>query len=111
QFLERMIGVAARVAYGNLGIFALVLDHLDQIPAALLGESRHWHPYHVSVRSRIQAKIGLADRLLDCAEHLFLPGRYAEGAGVEEAYVGALRDRHLTAVVIHRAVVEQPRVR
>src|SRR5882757_8461964 len=41
QLLERMIGVAAGVAHRDLGIFALVLDHLDQIAAALLGESGH----------------------------------------------------------------------
>src|SRR6267378_698244 len=47
QFLERMIGVAARVAHGDLGIFTLVLVYLDQIAAALLGESGHRHPDHV----------------------------------------------------------------
>src|SRR6267142_6587838 len=106
QFLERMIGVAARVAHGDLGIFPLVLDYLDQIAAALLRETRHWNPYHVSVRRRIQAKIGLADGLLDRPEHLFFPRRYPERTGVEEAYVGDLRNRHLTPVVVHRDVVE-----
>src|SRR5882762_7721425 len=38
-------------------------------------------------------------------------GRYSERTGVEEAYVGDLRNRHLTPVVVHRDVVEQPRVR
>src|SRR5204862_5800382 len=39
QFLERMIGVAARVAHSDLGILSLVLDYLDQIAAAFLRES------------------------------------------------------------------------
>src|SRR5258707_4650679 len=86
QLFERMIGVAAGVAHRDLGIFALVLDHLDQIAAALLGERGHRYPDHVPLRSRIQAKIGLADGLLDRAEHLFFPGGYPEGAGARQAY-------------------------
>jgi len=66
-----------------------VLDYLDQIAAALLREGRHRHPYHVSVRSRIQAKIRTRDGFLDTPSIFFSTA--IPRCGVEEAHVGDLR--------------------
>src|SRR3546814_11272373 len=66
QLLERVVGVAAQIAHGNLGVFAFGADHFGQVTPPLFGERRHgnrseerrvgkecvstcrsrWSPYH-----------------------------------------------------------------
>ena len=49
------------------------LDHLDQVAAALFGQRRHRHADQVALRGRIEAEIGIADRLLDLGRPCSFP--------------------------------------
>ena len=65
QLLQVLVGVAAQVAHGDPRVLGLVLHHLGQLLAALFGQRRHRHADQVALRRRVQAQVGLADRLLD----------------------------------------------
>ena len=62
-------------------------------------------------RRRIEAEVGIADRLLDHRDHLLLPRLHGDRARVGERDVGDLVDRHRRAVVVDLDVIEQPGVR
>ena len=57
---------------------AMVLGHvvqlLDELLAALFGQRRNRHADDLAVVARIQAEVGVADRLLDRADLRNVPG-------------------------------------
>src|SRR5688572_30724759 len=75
QFLDLVVGIAADVADGDLGVLALGVDELGQFLAALLGEGGQVEADHGAGGVRGQAEVGGEDRLLDGADHLLFPRR------------------------------------
>ena len=86
-------GVAPQVAHRDARVLGLVLHHLDQLLAPLLGEQRHRHAHGFAAGRRIEAEVGLADRLLDGAGHLLLERRHADGAPVDQHHLRHLVER------------------
>ena len=62
QLLHRL---AADVAHRHPGVLALGLGLLDQFAAALLGQLRNGDADDVAVVGRVDAEVGVADRVLD----------------------------------------------
>src|SRR4051794_23759498 len=50
QLLGVLVGIAAHVAHGHLGVLTLVAHDLGQLLAALLGQRRHRHAQQVALR-------------------------------------------------------------
>ena len=59
--------------------------------------------------ARVEAEIGLTDRLLDCADLPLVPDLHRDGAGVGRGDGGDLVDRHTRAVHVDDHRVEQMR--
>src|SRR5215207_968318 len=63
--VELLLGPAADVADGHLGVLALGPRHLHQVAAALLGELREHQPQDLPVVGRVDAEVAVAHGLLD----------------------------------------------
>ena len=106
-----VVRVAADVAHGDARVLGLVADDLDELLAPLLGQRRHRNADDVAGGRRIQAEVGVADRLFDHRDHLLLPRLHRDRSRVGERDVRALADRHRRAVVVDLDVIEEARVR
>jgi hypothetical protein len=65
QPVKGLLGLAADVADGYLGVLALGLDDLDVFLAAFLGQLRDGDPDDVAVVGRVGTDFGVAQRTLD----------------------------------------------
>src|SRR5919112_917086 len=68
HLVQRVLGVPADVADGDLGLLALVPGHLAELAPALLGQLREHHPDDHAVVGGVEAEVAVPDRLLDRAE-------------------------------------------
>src|SRR6185312_6931428 len=118
QILVRVLLVVLRHAVELLRVLARVPDRdapflgelvhdLHQLSAPLLVERRQRHADHAALRRRIQAKVRIADRLLDGRRQAFVPRCHREQPRLGRRHVGQLRDRHLLSVRFHTHGVEQ----
>src|SRR5574340_1769417 len=73
QALQVLVGVAAHVAHRDARGLGFLVHDLDEIAPPLLGEGRHRHADEFARGGRVEAEIGVADRLLDHRHHLLLP--------------------------------------
>src|SRR3546814_2393218 len=99
QLLERVVGVAAQIAHGNLGVFAFGADHFGQVTPPLFGERRHGNTDVVAHGDRVQPQIGIAYGFFYGAGHVLFPDLHADGTSVDQVDVGNLTDRHRGAVI------------
>src|SRR5450631_571314 len=67
KLVERFLRMAPDVADRDSGVLGLAAGKFDVLATTLLGELRDADADHVAVVRRIHAKVGVADRLLDCA--------------------------------------------
>ncbi len=72
--------VAADVAHGDPGFLRVFVRDLHHLLAALLVHLRDAQADGLPFRLRIEAEIGLADRLLDRRHHAAVPDRDGEEA-------------------------------
>src|SRR5438445_7912618 len=70
QFFQGFIGVATDIADRNFGVLALGLDQLDHFLAALLGQRRRRHAYHLALGRWVQSQVGIAYRFFYRRDHL-----------------------------------------
>jgi hypothetical protein len=84
RILELRIGIATQIAHGNLGILAFVLDHLDQVAAALFGQAPASARESVHPVRRIQAQIAIANGFFNLGCHVLFPWLHADGAGIDQ---------------------------
>src|SRR5690606_442595 len=98
QVLDLLVGVAADVADGDLGVLALAGHDLGQLTAALLGQRRQVQADGGAGGVGGQAQVRAEDGLLDRADHALVPGLDDQGAGVGHGDGGHLRQRDLAAV-------------
>lgn len=110
QFFHCIIGVPAQISNRHLGVFALAANHLGQLLASLFGHGRHGHADQVTHGSGVETQITVTDGFLDFGPHALFPRLHADGAGIEQADVGHLRDGGHVAVVIHLHRIEQTRI-
>ena len=103
------VGVAAEVAHRNLGVFAEAADDLRQFAAALFRERGQRHADQVARRRRVEAEVGITDRLFDDLDHALFPGLDGERVRVAHADLRDLVDRGRAAVVVDLDVVEKAR--
>ena len=75
QFLDVVVRIPADIANRNLGLLALVVNHLGKLSAPFFGQRRQRHPDHGARACRVQSQVGSHDRLLDLADHGLVPGR------------------------------------
>jgi hypothetical protein len=111
QFLDVTVGIAADVADRDLGLLGLLVQHLDQIATALLGERGQRHADDGSGGGRVEAQVGLADGLVDGVDGAPIPGGDDQRARVLHRDARALRQRRRVAVVVHHDVFEQAGLR
>ena len=107
QFFDVIVGIAAHVADRHAAVFGFAAHYFNQVFAALFSEHRHRHADKVAHRSGVQAEVGIADGFFHGGGHIALIGLHADGARVEQGYVGHLAHRHHAAVVFHFHLVEQ----
>ncbi len=77
-----VVGVAADVADGDLGLVALLVDDFDEVLAALLGQRGDDDAQGDAVIGGVEAEVALLDGLLDVADRLLIPRLDGDGAGV-----------------------------
>ena len=97
---DRIDLVATMVANLDLGLFHTLVDLLDQILAALLGQGWDVEPHHRSIHVGRDPDVALLDGLLDGAEHSPVPGLDDHGRGFRHADAGELVQRRERAVVV-----------
>jgi hypothetical protein len=73
----------------------------------IFGQRRGRHADGVALCGRVQAQVGVADRLLDGRGHFLFKRDHADGAGVDQGQVGHLADRGRVAVVLDHDGIQQ----
>src|SRR5688500_15035549 len=111
HLLQRVARVRARVAHGDPAVLGHLVDDLHEVAPALLVQRRQRHPDDAALRRRIEAEIGLADRLLDDLHLALVDGRDEERARLGRGDRRDLVQRHLLAVHLDAHGVEHRRRR
>src|ERR1700737_3090783 len=88
------------VAHRHPGILALRLGLLYKVAAPLLGQLWDRHPDHVAVVGRVDAEVGVADRLLDRGQLRLLVRLDHDEPRFRHVDARQLRDRGHRAVVV-----------
>src|ERR1700694_5319526 len=73
RFAEMLEGVAAAVADGDPRLFRTLMDLLDELLAAVLGQLWQHESDDLPVVARVDPEVGLEDGLFDDAQHLGVP--------------------------------------
>ena len=107
--LEVLARVAAEVAHGDAAVLGHVLDDLDVLLAALLGERREVEPDDRAVVARVDAEVAVADRLLDGAERGAVVRLDEQLAGLGHLEAGELLQRDRRAVVLDVQLLDERR--
>src|SRR5690606_23418611 len=107
QVLDLLVGVAADVAHGDLGVLALAGDDLGQLAAALLGQRGEVQADGGAGGVRGQAQVRTQDGLLDRADHALVPRGDDQRARVGDRHGCHLRQRNVAAVGRDRDAVDQ----
>src|SRR6476661_6012946 len=106
QAVELVLGPAADVADGDLGVLALVAGQLDVVPAPLLGQLREHAADDVAVVAGVHAEVGVAQGLLDLVHGRLVERRDQDGARLGGLERGQLLQRGGRAVVVDHELVE-----
>src|SRR5215216_1928491 len=88
-------------------IFGDVVDLLGELFATLLSERRNRNAYELAVVRRIQAEIGGANCLLNCADLRLIPGLHGEHLRLRRMDRSHLAQRRHRAVVVNHHSVEE----
>ena len=107
ELLDLGDGVGAGVADRDAAFLGELVDHLHQLLAPLLGEGRQRHPDQVALGRRIQAEIGVADRLLDGLRERLVERLHGEQPRLRRRHHRDLVDRHGAAVGLDPHQVQQ----
>src|SRR6478752_5146419 len=110
ELLEGGLGVAADVAHRDLGVLGLGVRHLDVLAATLLGQHRHHATDERAVVARVDAEVGLLDRLLDGVHRGLVAGADDDGARLGVLEGGELLQRGRRTVVVDEDLLEHARV-
>src|SRR5690606_22625038 len=100
--LEEIDRLAAVVADRDLLLLAHLVQPLDVLLAALLGERRNVHADHRSLAVGGQAEVGLVDGALDGFDGALIVDLYGDRARLGDRYQRELNQRNLAAVVLYR---------
>lgn len=100
QLLELIVGVAAHVAHGDLGVFAVLAGDLDQLLAAFFGQRRNGDADNLAVIDRSEAEVGLQNGLFHSGECAAVPGLNGDCPTVRHGDGGQLTDGGRRAVIV-----------
>src|SRR5437016_2932492 len=103
--------LGARVADGDAPFLGELVDDLDQLFAALLGERGDGDADDVAVVGGREAEIGGEDRLLDRLEEALVPRLHGQELRLRHRHGADLVERHLAAVRFDLHQIEQRRRR
>src|SRR5690554_3482598 len=106
HLFETVIGIAANVTHGDLGVLALGANHLGKVAATLFGKGRHRNANIVAHRNRVQTKVGITNRLFDRTNHVLFIRLHAQGACVDHVDVSYLTHRYRRAVILDLHMIE-----
>src|SRR5690606_4168437 len=106
---EVVHAVAPDVAHRNPRLLGILPGDLGQFLATLLVEFRYGNTDRGAVDHRVQAQIGIADRLLDGRHEALVPDLYGQHARFRDADGADLVHRHLGAVGVDVDRLEQAR--
>src|SRR5436190_15731559 len=87
-------------------VFGDMVQSLDKLLAALLGQRRNGYADEFTVVPRIEAEVGGADRLLDRSDLRHVPRRDGNQRRLRHVQVGKLVQRRRRAVVIDANVIQ-----
>src|SRR5437879_1440537 len=104
-------GLRAGVPDGHAAFLRELVDHLDQLPAALLVKRRKRDADDVAVVRGGETEIGGEDRLFDRLQHGPVPGLDGQELGLWRRHARHLIEGHLAAVGFDPHEVEQRRGR
>ena len=102
-----LVLVAARVAHGDARLLGHLLDLGDVLLALVARERRHREADDLAVRLRIDAEVGLLDRLDELGQRRGIEGLDHDLARLGDRDRGHLRDRRGRAVVLDANVLDQ----
>ena len=98
--------VPADIAHGHLGLFRVLLDLLDQILTAVLGQLREYQADHTAVILGVDAQIGHLNRLTNVLQELGIPGLDHQGTGIGGRNGGDTIQGCLRTIVFHSDPVQ-----
>src|SRR5690606_27713154 len=110
QAVELVLGLAAVVADRDAGVLGLGLGELDVVLAALLGEGGQDDADDVAVVRRVDAEVGLAQRLDDRGRRAAVVGLDEDGARLGDGEGAELLQRRGRPVVVDEDLAEHPGV-
>ena len=93
--LQVLAGVAAQVAHRDPALLGHVLDDLDVLPPALLGERREREPDDGAVVARVDPEVGVPDGLLDRRQRAAVVRAHQQLPGLRDLDAGELLQGHL----------------
>src|SRR5437879_2118963 len=101
--------LGARVADRDAPLLGELVDDLDQLFAALLGERRDGDADDVAVVGGREAEVGREDRFLDRLEEALVPRLHGQELRLGRRHGADLVERHLAAVRFDLHQIEQRR--
>src|SRR5262249_51901575 len=107
--LELVPDVPAYVADRDPALLGSSLHHLHQRLAAVGPQLRAGQPDHRAVVRRVDAEVGLLDRLLDRLHRALVVGGDHEDAGLGHGETCELLQRHVGAVVVDLQLLDERR--
>src|SRR6266481_2354960 len=110
QLVDRVLAVPADVADRHPAVLGLRARDLDVVPASLLGQLGEGDPDDQPVVGRVDAEIGVPDRLLDGRERALVVGLHDHHAGLGQMERRQLVHRRQGPVVLSGDLVEHRRV-
>src|SRR6478609_3667726 len=110
ELLELLLRRTAQVADRDPAVLGLGLGDLDVLLATLLGELREHAPDHLAVVGRVDAEVGVADRLLDGLHRALVVGLDEDHPRLGRGERGELLERRRRAVVLGGDLAEHARV-
>ncbi|MPM16582.1 hypothetical protein SDC9_62963 [bioreactor metagenome] len=110
QLVDAFLGGPARVAYGDLGVLGLGLGELRVLLAPLGGQLGQHAADGDAVVGRVDAQVGVADRLLHGVDRTAVVRRDEDHPGLGHVERGQLLQRRRGAVVLSGQLVEHRRM-
>src|SRR5258708_11228368 len=99
--------IAPAIAHGDARLLSALVDLLDELFAAILGQLRQNQANHLTVIGRVDAQVGLLDRFFNRTKHAPTPRLTEDHACIGGTDVGAAVNRRRLAVVVDLNAVEQ----